>query len=96
MSGKQIASSPESEIVKNNSQEQQKYDYHPYKVRGFAKQSKSGKAINFIIKESDGELHLLTVAKSDIIDAFGFGTQCCVIEYQLSDEEKKELKKNGN
>lgn len=95
MGGKQSGASPVI-VAEDNSQVQQEYKYHPYKVRGFARQSKSGKALNFIIKESDGELHLLTVAKLDIIDAFEHGTQCCVIEYQLSDEEKKELKKNGN
>lgn len=95
MGGKQTTDSPVI-VAEDNSTEQQEYKFHPYKVRGFARRSKSGKALNFIIKESDGELHLLTVAKLDIIDAFEHGTQCCIIEYQLSAEEKAELKKNGN
>jgi hypothetical protein len=95
MGGKQTTPAPII-VAEDNSQQQQEYKYHPYKVRGFARRSKSGKAINFVIRESDGELHLLTVAKMDIIDAFDQGTQCCIIEYQLSDEEKVELKKNGS
>ena len=93
MGGKQT-----SEIIvasEIDAADSQNYKYHPYKVRGFARASKSGRAINFVIKESDGELHFLTVSKLDIIDSFEHGTQSCVIEYQLSDEEKKELKKNG-
>lgn len=73
------------------------YKYHPYIVRGFARASKSGKALNITIKESDGELHLLTISKLDILDAFNVGSHCCAIEYQLTKEEKEELKKNhGN
>ena len=89
MGGKQTLREPKSEEVPET------YKYHPYTVRGFCRPSKSGKALNITLKEADGELHLLTVSKLDIIDAFKNGTQCCVIEYQLSPEEKKELKKNG-
>lgn len=81
--------------IENVEQIQTTYKYHPYKVRGFARASKSGKALNILIKEEDGN-HLLTISKLDIIDTFQYGTKCCVIEYQLSDEEKKELKNNGS
>jgi hypothetical protein len=93
MGGKQATEVAPTNIV----EETQQYKYHPYLVRGFVRASKSGKALNITIKESDGELHLLTISKLDIIDAFKQGTQCCAIEYQLSPEEKAELKKNhGN
>lgn len=90
MGGKQTLKEPVKEAVVSEN-----YSYHPYSVRGFCRVSKSGKALNILIREADGELHLLTIAKADIIDAFKHGSQCCAIEYQLSAEEKKELKNNG-
>ena len=90
MGGKQIASAPAEDVALP-----QQYEYHSYTVRGFARISKSGKALNITIKEN-GELHLMTISKMDIIDAFENGTQCCIIEYKLSDKEKQELKKNGD
>lgn len=88
MGGKQTPEEP----LMDESEQHQEYDYHPYKVRGLARISKSGKALNILIKESDGN-HLLTISKLDIIDAFKNGSQCCAIEYQLSDEERKNLTK---
>ena len=73
----------------------QDYKPHSYKIRGFARASKSGKALNLSIKEGD-VVHLLTISKADIADSFNHGTQCCIIEYELSAEEKKEMKKNGS
>jgi hypothetical protein len=73
----------------------QNYKPHLYKVRGFARVSKSGKALNLSIKEGE-VVHLLTISKADIIDSFNHGTQCCIIEYELSVKEKQELKKNGS
>lgn len=94
MGGKQATAAP---VTENDvtSEESQEYKYHPYKVRGFARASKSGRALNVWIKESDGELHLITIARLDILDAFNHGSQCCAIEYQLSAEEKAEMKKDG-
>ena len=70
-----------------------------YSVRGFAQRSNSGKALNIGIKFPDGSLHLMSIAKSDIIDAFKYGTKCCVIEYNLTKEQivkhKQEMKENG-
>jgi hypothetical protein len=95
MGGKQATTDAAPVIAQDdNAGEGQTYKYHPYKVRGFARASKSTRALNITIRESDGELHLLTITKLDILDAFNHGTQCCAIEYQLSDEEKQELKKN--
>lgn len=72
-----------------------KYNHRQYIIRGFARVSKSGNALNLIIAESDGN-HLVSISKSDIIDAFKHGSQCCAIEYQLTDTERKELKHNGS
>lgn len=96
MGGKQTADSTPIIEESDNIEVHQNYKYHPYKIRGFARQSKSGKALNITIKENDGELHLITISKLDLIDAFEHGTQCCAIEYELTDEEKKEMKKNGS
>lgn len=71
------------------------YEYNPYKIKGFARSSKSGKALNLLIKMDDGIEHLLTISKQDIIDSFNNGSQCCIIEYELTKKEKKELKENG-
>lgn len=73
----------------------QNYTYHLYKVKGFARSSKSGKALNLLIKMDDGSEHLLTIAKQDIIDSFNNGSQCCIIEYELTKKEKQEMKENG-
>lgn len=94
MGGKQIIA--EIAPIDGTDEKDASYKYHPYKIRGFVRASKSGKALNITLKESDGNLHLITIAKLDIIDAFKNGTQCCAIEYQISDEEKKEMKENGN
>lgn len=85
------------QTVDKNSEEElsHKYNHRQYIIRGFARTSKSGKALNLIIIESDGN-HLLSISKADIIDAFEHGSQCCAIEYQLSDAERKELKHNGS
>jgi hypothetical protein len=66
-----------------------------YKVVGFAHKSNSGKALNVVLKDSTGEKRLITISKSDIIDAFKFGSSPCVIEYNLTKEQKdKEIEKN--
>ena len=72
-------------------------NYTPYKVVGFAHKSNSGKALNVVLKDSNGEKRLITISKSDIIDAFKFGSSPCVIEYELTKEQKeKEMLKNGS
>lgn len=88
MGGQQTTDKNSEEELSRN------YNYRPYIVRGFARISKSGKALNVLIKEADGN-HLISISKSDIIDAFKHGSQCCAIEYQLTDIERKELK-NGS
>jgi len=82
-------------VVRSEQIDEQKYKQRQYTIRGFARSSKSGNALNLLITEADG-LHLLSLSKLDIIDAFNHGSQCCAIEYNLTEDERKELKSHGN
>jgi hypothetical protein len=78
-------------VTQSQQIDEQHYKHRPYSIRGFARSSKSGNALNILITEADG-LHLISLSKADIADAFNHGSQCCAIEYNLTDEERKELK----
>jgi hypothetical protein len=82
-------------VVQSEQIDEQKYRHRQYTIRGFARASKSGNALNLLITEADG-LHLISLSKADIIDAFNHGSQCCAIEYNLTEDERKELKSHGN